>query len=267
VKSTKVAAFLAPLLITLTATPANANDWEKYFTRLANPDQYIPSNVEPELQPSQGNIDADVEAMWKRGFAPIGYTSFSTGNGKISDAQRLAKKLRARYYIALTELTSSSVTNVPLTLPNSTTSTTNGNFSTTGTLGYNSGTYTGTTTTYGTQTTYFPVRVNRYDKLGIYFAEVPRTGTGIRPRDLTKDEISKFETQRGFGVLYIRDGSPAYNANILPGDVVVKVNGAPADLQVWMAAVKSDAPMKVSLFRNGEPREIILMVPPEWRPK
>jgi len=253
--------------VAVCAVPAHANDWEKFFTRIASADQVLPSAVPAERVNSAGSIDADLGSMWKRGFAPIGYSLFTTGNSKTKDAERLANKLKARYYIALTELTSSYTTSVPLTVPTTTTSNTTGNVSVFGSGGYNSGTYSGTTTTYGSRTTYFPMTVSRFSKLGIYFAEMPRIGTGIYPRELNADEISKYETQRGFVVIFTRDGSPAYEANLLPGDVIIKVNGAPADIDTWKAAVKGDKPLVVDFFRNGEPREITMVVPPEWRPK
>lgn len=254
----------ASLPILLWATAAQANNWEKYFTRLPGTESAIASTVPPERISSQGSLDADMGAMWKRGYGPIGYTSFSSPNGKTKDAERLAKKLKARYYIALTELTSSYTASIPLTLPSNTSSTTTGNFSTMGTGGYNTGTFSGTTTTYGSRTTYIPMTVNRVQKFGLYFAEAPKVGTGIFPRDLTPDEIAKYETQRGFGIRFVREGSPAYEANLLPGDVVLKVNGLPADLSNWKAAANTGR-MVVHLARNGEPREVVVHVPLAWR--
>src|SRR5207248_10480767 len=101
----------------------------------------------------------------------------------------------------------SYTTSMPLTLPTTTTSTSNGNVSVSGSGGYANGTYSGTTTTYGSRTTYFPMTVNRFSKVGLYFAEAPRTGSGILPRELNQDEIAKYETQRAFVIRYIRDGS------------------------------------------------------------
>lgn len=260
---------LALTLILLAATaPASANDWEKFYTPLpTGPVQPIPSASPPERINSQGNIDRDIESMWRQGFAPIGYTSFNSPNDKIKDAERFAKKLHARYYIALTELTSSSTAVMPLTLPNTTTSVTRGNISASGSGGYASGTYSGTTTTYGSETTYIPFTVSRFDKFAVYFAEAPRVGTGIFIRELTPDEIARYETRRAFVVRFVRDGSPAYQADMLPGDVVTHVNGLPADEVNWQAALKSNAPMNVKLFRNGQVRELPLTVPPEWRPQ
>jgi S1-C subfamily serine protease len=86
------------------------------------------------------------------------------------------------------------------------------------------------------------------------------------PRLLNPDEVARFETQRGFVVLAMRDGSPAYLANMLPGDVVLQVNGQQADTATWMAAAKSGNPLSVHLMRNGQPRDVVVTVPADWRP-
>ena len=65
-------------------TPAAANDWQKFYTPLDGiASTTMPSEVEPEMVPSTGDLDRDIESMWRRGFAPIGYTSFNTGTIKL----------------------------------------------------------------------------------------------------------------------------------------------------------------------------------------
>lgn len=248
------------------ASPAAANDWEKFYTAFGSSDGMIDATVDPEIVPSTGNVDRDLEAMWRRGFAATGYTYFSTRNSKTTDAKRFAKKLKARYFIAITELTSSETRSVPLTLPNTTTSYTSGTASAYGSRGYASGTYSGTTTTTGTSTAYFPMTVNRFDKVGIYFKEVPKIGAGIFLRDLTQDEIQTIETRRAFAIKFVRDNSPAYYADLLPGDIITQVNGQPADPAGWLAAIKTDIPLNITLIRNGRARQISLIIPEDWRP-
>lgn len=245
---------------------ASANDWEKFYTSFGPTDGFIPAAGTPEVIPSSGNIDQDLENMWRRGYTAIGYTSFSTGNSKTGDATKLAKKLKARYLIVATQLTSSETRSVPITLPNTTTSYTSGTANAYGSGGYATGNYSGTTTTTGSKTTYIPMTVNRFDKLAVYFMEVPKYGAGILPRELTAEEMRTLETRHAFVVRFVRDGSPAYKADLLPGDVVVKVNDKPADFDNWQEAIRSTAPLKVGLLRNGQPRELELTIPDDWRP-
>lgn len=257
---------LAAVLSLSVTQSAAANDWEKFFTPLKSTTS-LPSTAEPEIIPSTGDFDQDIGGMWRRGFAPIGYTSFSTGNDKTKDAQRFAKKLQARYVIVRTNLASSSTASMPITTPTTQTSYTNGTANAYGSGGYASGTYSGTTTTYGSQTSYIPIQINRFNKLAVYFQEVPKTGLGIYYRELTAHEIASLESRRAIPVQFVRDGSPAYLADILPGDIVTHLNGQPADSQAVDTAVRGPQPIRVRLIRNGTPRELAITVPADWVPK
>lgn len=240
------------------ATSAAANDWQKFYHPVQDASRAIPWNGPPETLISSGNLMADVDGMWRRGFAVAGYSSFNSPNNKTSDALKWGAELKARYVMLGTNLVSSRTTALPLTLPHTTTSTTNGNIGGTP--------FASTTTHYGSQTSFIPITVNRFDKLAVYFVEVPKKGTGIFPRDLTQAEVAALETQRAIAVRAVRDGSPAYEANILPGDLIMEVNGKPADPADWQAAVRNDPVLRVKLMRNGQPRELSLTMPAEWRP-
>lgn len=217
-------------------TGVAANDWEKFFTPIPAAVAPIPSSIAPQVVASTGTFEGDIETMWKKGFVSLGYSHFNSPNSKTKDAERLAKKLKAKFLVVGTDLVSSSTASVPLTLPNTTTSSTNGRVSVIGSSGVTSGTYSGTTTNYGTTTTDIPMTVNRFDKFAMYFAEMLKFGTGIFGRELSAEEVAKYETQRAFAIRFVRDGSPAYLADLLPGGIVTHVNGNPADDSNWPAA-------------------------------
>lgn len=244
-----------------------ANDWEKFYRPVSNWTTAIPYDGTPEMMASVGNTDADLDQMWRRGFAPIGSTSFETGNNKTDDAVRFAKKLRARYLVVGTNLNSSHSVNMPLTLPNTTTSYTTGNATAYGNSGTVSGNYSGTTTNYGTQTTFIPITVNRFGKTAIYFKEVPKSGLGIFTRELTSEEMQRLGTRHAVGIRFIRDGSPAYSADLFPGDIITKINGQPADTDVLKSALTGPQPLIIQIDRKGQLKDISVNVPPEWQPK
>lgn len=247
------------------AASVSANDWEKFYRPVVDMSQVIPSTSEVEQIPFTGNFELDTDTMWRRGYTVIGYSYFNSGNSKTKDALRLAKKLRARYIAIATELTSSQTSAVPITTPTTSTSYTSGTANVFGTGGSATGTYSGTTTTTGTRTTYFPITINRFDKMAIYYAEVPKKGAGVMTRELNAQEVSQFETRRGFVIRSVRDGSPAYYADVLPGDIVLKINGIAADNAAWDAAMATNLPIKIELFRNGSMRQLELIVPDDWR--
>lgn len=255
---------IAFAVLLVVSQSAMANDWQKFFQALPQ-EGVIDATTPPEVLPSSGDVEKDIEAMFRKGFAPIGYTSFNASNDKTKDGERLAKKLRARYLIVTTRLTSSQSSFFPFQQPKTTTSYTNGTATAYGSGGYASGTYSGSTTTYGTQTTYIPYAINRYDKTAIYFKELSRKGAGLRIRELSNAEMQMLGTRRALAVQYVRDGSPAFNADIFPGDLITHVNEEPVDAARWRAAVNGQQPMRVRLLRNGTQKDIDLTIPPDWQ--
>lgn len=107
--------------------------------------------------------------------------------------------------------------------------------------------------------------MNRYDKFGIYFKEKPKHGIGVMFRELKADEVTRLETRRAVAIISIRDGSPAYQADMLPGDIITSVNGEPADVETWGRAMTGSSVVKISFFRNGTTRDLTILIPPEWR--
>lgn len=109
------------------ASSARANDWEKFYRPLSFASSLIPTDSDPEITSSSGNSDRDIEEMWRKGFAPVGFSSFNSPNSKTADAVRLGKKLKVRYVMIGTKLESSHAASMPLTVPTTTTSVSNGN--------------------------------------------------------------------------------------------------------------------------------------------
>lgn len=259
-----IAAFAMSVVL---SEPAMANDWEKFYRAYPGANQGIEAVVPPEIVPSSDDADSDMEAMWRKGFAPIGFTSFTSSNGKTADAVRFARKLKARYLIVATNLASSATIPLPLTLPTAQTTYSNGTATAYGSGGYARGTYSGTSTTYGSQTTYMPITVQSFTKLAVFFREMPKVGAGIMQRDLTNAEMARLGTRHVLAVRFVRDGSPAFIADVFPGDLITMVNGRPFSEATWAESAKGPQPMKLQIIRNGQARELEMTIPPEWQPQ
>ncbi len=79
------------------------------------------------------------------------------------------------------------------------------------------------------QTTYHdePVDYQRYDYMGLFFAKT-EGGTGALGIDSAAPSIeymAKHDSRRGILVVSVEAQSLAYDANIFPGDVILKLNG------------------------------------------
>nr|WP_299855799.1 hypothetical protein [Sphingomonas bacterium] len=253
-----------PLLI---ATPASANNWEKFFDRYTS--DYLPATSAPEQIDLGDDNMAISDEMFRKGYAVIGVSSFETASGSSTkDAVKVGVKLKARYIALRLNVVGRQNMSIPILSGTTTNSSTSGNVSLSGPNGRTSGTYSGNTTSYGTQTTYMPISFNRYEKVAIYYGLAPKVGAGVLFRYFTKAEIVTAETQHGFAVRATREGSPADLANLLPGDLIVTINDLPASIAGWKAVVAGgDAvPIKIHLLRGGSPRDVVLIIPPEWRP-
>lgn len=245
---------------------ASANDWEKFYqpvTGMSIP--IVPSNSPPTVLSLPGDWDATVLDMWRKGYAVIGVFTFNSSNSKTSDAIKLAVKLKASHVVIGTELSSSQTTSIPITSPTAQTSYTNGNVAVSGSAGFASGNYSSTTTTYGSQTLYVPITVNRFNKAAIYFGPLAKRGVGILFRGPNGNEVTKFETRHLLVVRAVREGSPADSANILDGDTIISINGSPAGIDSLQVAVAKGSSISFQLDRNGARRDIEVTMSPDYR--
>ncbi|HEY3658420.1 MAG TPA: PDZ domain-containing protein [Steroidobacteraceae bacterium] len=80
-----------------------------------------------------------------------------------------------------------------------------------------------TTTTYGTQTTMMPYAVARSDFGAVFFVKT-RTRAGIITAPLDDATHKRLGTNSGVLVRFVVDGSPAFVADIFPGDILLAVN-------------------------------------------
>ena len=240
---------------------AGANDWEKFF-RASPPGltPILPSTQMPEAMPLPQDHLELVNSMWRKGFGLIGVSDFYSSNAKTKDAIRLGEKLRASFIVVSTGLVSSRTVDLPITTPTTTTSYSNGNVSAIGSGGTANGTYSGTTTTYGTTTSYIPIAVNRFEKVAAYFGPLAKQGIGLLVRAPTSDEVSHYGSRHLLVVRSVRDGSPADLADLLEGDTILKVNDVDASFDSFKTAVTGASSVTLRLVRGEQQRDVTVAV-------
>lgn len=186
----------------------------------------LPSVVLPSGEPQvyRGNDqEQDTLKMFEDNYNLVGYSSFNAGNVDENGAVTQAKKVNASVVILYSKYTGSVSGSVPLTLPDTTTSTTSLYGNAYGSGGY--ATYSGTanTTTYGTKTTYIPYTVHRSDFLATYWIKMKPPIFGTHIRDLTPEIKQQIGSNKGVLIYAVIKGSPAFEADILKGDVLRKI--------------------------------------------
>ena len=149
-----------------------------------------------------------------------------------------AEKIGAAYILLASKYQSTVRGTMPITTPTTSTTYNSGTVSAYGSGGYANGMYSGTSTTYDTQTTYIPYSVDRYEQAALFFKPLARIGLGVKLGLLSDADKQRLQSNKGMRVEAVRKGSPAFAADILPGDIVISIGGKPTyDLDSTKAAV------------------------------
>lgn len=186
-----------------------------------------PPPAEPIVERSRPDSPARVlDAYAQRGYVLIGSSSFNSGKQEPdSNAVRQGVAVGADLVLIINPRYTGSVTSaMPITMPTTSTAYSTGSATVYGPNGSVTAYGSGTTTTYGTSTNYIPVTINRSDYSAIYFVK-QRFNLGLFSRDLNDVERKGLQTNRGAIVFVVVDGTPAFNADVLVGDMVVSVDG------------------------------------------
>lgn len=219
--------------------------------RGANPPPAAPSVVRTQGDGHQVNDD-----YRRKGYDLIGYSSFTSGNGQsLADAQKQGVSVGADLVVVIDpKYQETRTASVPITTPTRQTYVTNGSATAYGSGGPVTAYGNSTTTAYGSQTSYVPMSADRYQFEALYFVRHAHFVLGAFFRDLNDAERQALQSNRGACIVTVVDGSPAFNADILVGDIVVAVNQVPVPgYQGLMDTLHQDAGQEVviTVFRNG----------------
>lgn len=211
-----------------------------------------------------GNTEQLLAGYAKRGYLIVGESSFNSGES-VSDDDAIEQGQAVGADLVLVfvpQYTGSVTSSVPITTPTTNTSYTTANATAYGPGGPVSAYGNATTTTYGSNTTYIPVTVNRSDYGAIYFVK-GRFRIGAFVRNLNDFERQQLQTNQGVVVTTIVDDSPAYRADVLTGDMIIAMDGERVSNQegfTRMASARKGQSINLSLIRQGQTIEKKLQV-------
>lgn len=224
---------LCPLIGALAVLlAACANPYHDFYR--SNVGVPLDARTLPGVLPQEGPVQIftssdmvrDVREMQRRGYAAIGESSFNIGGNSANEAnlRRQADAVGAQVVLLASKYTNTVSGAMPLVLPNNSTSYSSGTATGFGPGGPVTAYGTATTTTYGTTTTMVPYSVNRFDYDAVYFVR-RKTRLGISFKALDDAQRQKYQSNSMLIVDIVVDGSPAFKADILPGDVIASVAG------------------------------------------
>jgi len=168
---------------------------------------------EPKVYGTQ-DFEKDSKTLFPKNYRRIGHSSF---NGRFEDESKVkeqAKRVCASVVLINSKYTNTQTTTSPLFLPNT---------STTYISGFGGGT---TATTYGTMAVPITSHQRRFDQAAIFFAKsTEKLKLGVLLSDLTEEQRIEAERNTGAVISAVLDGSPAFNSNLLPQDIVIEIGG------------------------------------------
>lgn len=202
-----------------------ASTHEKFYQQFNNPNdqEFLRLTGTQEVRLIRvENLQEGIKEYASKNYAVIGQSAF---NGGYEDEQRirdLAKKLGTPIVLFHIKYTNTNTATVPLVMPNTSTTYNSGMLS-----GYGGfGTYSGSSTTYGSTIVPMTTSQQRYDQVAVYL--MPRKTKprlGISFRNLSVEERKKNERNSGVVVVGVVEDTPAFRSNVIDGDLIVSIEG------------------------------------------
>ena len=217
------------------------NGFERYYSPLPGSEAAAKSawiehsTGDPKIYTYSSDLNADNQRVQEEGYLAIGSSSFYGPPKTMTKAQlvKQAKKVGASLVLVHSQYKDTISGVVPYTVPNPTqvsTVNTSGTVNSYGSAGYASGTYSGQSTivTPGGSTTYaMPYSVSRNDTLATFWvhSDPSKIRLGVNYGPLPEPIRVKLQRNTGLVVLSVIRGTPAFSANILRDDIILKIAG------------------------------------------
>lgn len=251
------------------------NGFEKYYTPVAGAEKITSSPylekppAQPQLFAHSADVQADFKNMAENGFVMIGSSSFYGPANKVSKGQAIeeAKRIGAAVVLVKSSYKDTLSGTIPYTVANPTqyaTVNTTGTVNSYGSAGYATGDYNSTSTVAmpGGYSTYnIPYNISRNDFFASYWVkqDTAKMRLGIRYVPLPPEVRNRLQRNTGLFVPIVMRGTPAFRANILEGDVILKVNGEdvidPPGFERQLTQL-AGRPVEFSIMRGAEPIDI-----------
>ncbi len=254
------------MMVILVCMTGCANGYQKFYHSYIEPEtlQDVKFLAEGEVPKVYGTDDPkrDAKIAKSKGYIALGYSAF---NGPMASQQDLisqATSLRATMVLTRSKFAGTRTDTVPLFLPNNKTTYSSG----TVTGAYGNANYSGSSTSYGTTVVPITTEQHRYEQSALYLVKsTKKPRYGIFYIDLTPELRSSLERNTGVLIDTIIEDSPAFFANILPGDVLIEMNGTIINnvtfANEFLRTYKGDTAV-FKIMRNGIEKVIEFKIQP-----
>ena len=178
---------------------------------------------EPEVF-STDNFDRDISIFLARHYEVVGSSSFNGPYEDTKNAIRQAKKVGATVVLISAQYTNTLTQTAPLIVPSSQATYHSGTVYS----GSSVGGYSGTSTSYAASTVPITTQHQRYDQNAVYLVKFTgKIRFGFAMLELTPEQRSALGRNSGVFLSVVYEETPAFDANVLVGDVLVAIDGQP----------------------------------------
>jgi serine protease Do len=250
----RVIALLIVACAFLSTCSGHKQFYKAYFDTKTMPDVQLLGEGEAPKLFSSDDLDRDVKVAVSKGFWPVGASSFNGPLGSDGEIVDQAKEVGAVLVLVKVRFSENRKITYPIFVPNNQTTYTSGTVY--GNRG--SASYSGTNTTYGS--TVIPVDTvqQRYDQAAVFLVKVTKKAKfGVLFADLSQEDKKRYERNTGATADIIREESPAFLADIIPGDIIIEINSvkiinAKHAREFIKAENFKDGKNVVKILRNGK---------------
>lgn len=213
------------LLVSLLLTSCAPSGYQQFYHPYVDVNQLqeierLSSNQEPKVYGTD-NFDRDIYILRSKNYYVIGYSAFNGAYEDINNAKEQAKKIGATIVLTSSEYTNTLTSQVPLFIPQQSTTTYSGTVSSNN----KTGSFSGKSTKTETNAVYMTSNQMRYDQTAIYFVKsTKKLRFGIYIDDLTPEDRLALKRNTGAKIGVVVEDTPCFYANVMPGDVLLKID-------------------------------------------
>ena len=204
------------------------NTYQTHYSGTTARSPEVIGRIVPAAGPARvtrgGNPKEDLVVMLESGFVLLGSSSFTGAVPPPRLLLKQAKSVGASHVILYERYKQTVSGTASLALPGPATAVQSGGGGAESTVGYHGA---GTSSAQGgSAVREIPYSVKQYAQLATFWVQGKPAHVGIYYRPLTETERGALHRQTGLVVIAVVKGSPADEAHILRGDLLLRVNGA-----------------------------------------
>ena len=201
---------------------------------------------------SSDNLESDIRILLSKGFLPVGESSFNGVPEKEDKVVSQALQVGALIVLVNSTYTNTQAKTALPFFPNNSKIYGSGSF-------YGSGGFAPDSspgTPYGTAAVPSASQERRFDQTAVYFVKSgKKPGFGLVLVDLVPELEKSPQQNSGVMIDVVVEGSPAFYAGVLPGDILIQVDGVdvrdmPHALALMKAATSAKGESQLKILRN-----------------